>query len=168
MFQKYLPMIWQGLFLFCFLPVEACGLGASVHWWCAAWPEAWSPSGSFPVLQLLNAWWRAEPQSPSPLYLLCWTVVEEQWIWRRKKSREGMNETSRWRQWGNHRSSCITYFLGDTESSSIVDSSSPSRPKWSLLFFCKNTTHKVINLTSKLLKSWTGYLKKQQLFNAWV
>lgn len=30
-----------------------------------------------------------------------------------------------------------TYFFGDTESSSMVDSSSPSSPKWSLLFFCR-------------------------------
>lgn len=29
-----------------------------------------------------------------------------------------------------------TYFLGETDSSSMVDSSSPSSPKWSLLFFC--------------------------------
>lgn len=32
-----------------------------------------------------------------------------------------------------------TYFLGDTESSSMVDSSSPSKPKWSLLFFYSTT-----------------------------
>lgn len=51
------------------LPAEACVLGASVHWWCAAWPGAWSPSGSSLDLQHLNAWWQAEPLSlfpPSP------------------------------------------------------------------------------------------------------
>lgn len=51
------------------LPAEACALGASVHWWCAAWPEAWSPSGNSLDLQHLNAWWQAEPPSlfpPSP------------------------------------------------------------------------------------------------------
>lgn len=36
-----------------------------------------------------------------------------------------------------------TYFFGDTESSSMVDNSSPSSPKRSLLFFCrgKEKTH---------------------------
>lgn len=43
-----------------------------------------------------------------------------------------------------------TYFFGDTESSSIVDSSSPSSPKWSLLFFCKGK-EKMIPPSSPLL-----------------
>lgn len=65
------------------VPVEACVLCASVHLWCAAWLEAWSPSESSLALPLLNAWWPAKRPSPSPPYPSCWTAAAEQWTWKK-------------------------------------------------------------------------------------
>lgn len=39
-----------------------------------------------------------------------------------------------------HKTEISTDFFGDTDSSSMVDSSSPSKPNRSLLCFCKITT----------------------------
>lgn len=43
----------------------------------------------------------------------------------------------------------IIYFLGETDSSSMVDSSSPSRPKRSLLCFCGEDSHKHMRVNNK-------------------
>lgn len=142
MFQKYLPMIWHGLFLFFFYQWRHV---ASVHLSTGDVLPGLRHGAHLEAFRSSSSWTHDGGQSHRARLHFTYSV---ELLLKNSGSEEGrraekeLNETSRWRQWGNHRSSCITYFLGDTESSSIVDSSSPSRPKWSLLFFCKNTTHK--------------------------
>ena len=48
---------------------------------------------------------------------------------------------------GVGRSVVVTYLAGETLSSYIVDSSSPSIPRWSLAFFCEKITTSTIVFT---------------------
>lgn len=52
-------------------------------------------------------------------------------------------------EWHNMYDWLFTYFLGDTDSSSMVDSSSPSNPKRSLLCFCRRDIRNIIYRTIK-------------------
>ncbi len=137
-----------GMCPLCICPLVMCCLACGME-------PIWKLSGP-PAPERMMAGRATEPVSTFPTLLnCCWRTVDlEHNTSQVPISANAVTQTYN-RKW------CVTYvstwtntillsntlvrnelwkdahFLGDTESSNMVDSSSPSWPKWSLLFFCR-------------------------------
>ncbi len=126
----------------CICPLVMCCLACGME-------PIWKLSGP-PAPERMMAGRATEPVSTFPFLLnCCWRTVDLEHntsqlpisTYNRKWC---VTNGSTWSNTIQHSNTLIhnelwrdAHFLGDTESSNMVDSSSPSWPKWSLLFFCR-------------------------------
>jgi len=61
----------------------------------------------------------------------------------------------------------VTYLRGETLSSTIVEPSSPSMPKWSFDFFCKYK-HKNLSTSFETIKKFIKLRRTQNFLSTWL